>query len=139
MAIDARHSSIVYTFTIFASIGGLFSPFPGADVAFLTALWAVGIFMILSSSSSNIRAPKLRFFLVLLTAGVILSAGIELVSFITLPIYLVVNPILNGLATYRILRTTSKLFASSDSEELFSSFGASVLSVLGEVFGMSEN
>lgn len=75
----------------------------------------------------------------LLTAGFILSAGIEVVSFVTLPIYLVVNPILNGLATYRILRTTSKLFASSDSEELFSSFGGSVLSVLGEVFGVSED
>jgi hypothetical protein len=75
--------------------------------------------------------------LVLMTVGFILSLGIEIVSAMTLPFFYVINPILNYLATYRILRTASKLYARNDGEELFSNFGTSFVSSMSSVFGMS--
>ena len=140
MSIDKRHSSIVYISSFLAAgIGLIFGLAPGADIGFLMLLWSISIFRIIHRSDADLHRPTLRFFLVMITVGFVISLGIEIVSALTLPLFYVINPLLNYFATYRILRTTSKLFAKNDNEELFSSFGAGFVSVLGKVFGISDD
>jgi hypothetical protein len=139
MAIAKEHNGIVIAASILAGIVGLiFGWFPGADLGFLLCIWMISFVLILSKSTvSKLRAPVARFFMALLASGFIVAAGVELVTKLTLPIFFIVNPILNALATYRILRTASKLFASDDPEELSSTFFQNVLAVLALIFGFA--
>ncbi len=136
MAIAVQHQGIVGVCSILAAIVGLiFGWAPGADLGFLGIIWTVGFLMILFTSPlAQIKWVVLRLFVALMTAGLIIGFGVEVVTKLTLPIYWIVNPILNALATYRILRTASKLFASDDSEEFGSNVFANIIAIIGLIF-----
>jgi hypothetical protein len=136
LAIAPQHRPVVVGCSIAAGIVGLvFGWFPGADLGFLAAIWLVGLAIILATSPlDQLRVPVFRILMALIGAGFIIAFGVEVVTKLTLPVFFIVNPILNALATYRMLRTASKLFASDDAEELSSNVFANIVAVLGLIF-----
>jgi hypothetical protein len=136
LAIASQHRGVVIGCSIAAALAGFFFGwFPGADLGFLTVIWVIGFAVILATSPlDQLKAPALRILMALMGAGFVIAFGIEIVTKLTLPIFFIVNPILNALATYRMLRTASKLFASDDSEELGSNVFTNILAVLGLIF-----
>jgi len=145
--IDDRFRGIVVSISIAAAIAGfLFGAFPGSDIPILLVLWGAGIsIIILRSDEQGIAEHWFRILLVFGFVYVILSADIATVQALTLPVFFIVNPILNGVATYRILRATSKLFARRDLEENTSSaftvlwsMAKDIAMLFGEFFGLND-
>jgi hypothetical protein len=136
MAIASQHNGIVIGCSVAAAAAGLFFGwFPGADLGFLSVIWTVGFLLILGNSQlDRLSTPLFRILMALLGAGFIVAFGVELVTNLTLPIFFIVNPILNAVATYRMLRSASKLLASDDGEELGSNVFTNVMAVLGLIF-----
>jgi len=139
MAIAEAHKGIVVGATVISAIiGALLGWFPGSDLIGLSILWGISFSLILTKSDlSKLKSPVIRVFMALIGAGFIIATGIEIASGLTLPLYLLINPLLNAFATYRLLRVASKLLASEDVEELSSNFFANILSVLGLIVGTS--
>jgi len=145
--IDDRFRGIVITISVLAAIGGLiFGVVPGSDIPILLILWTVGIVLIVSRIDRfSLSEHWFRLVLVSLFVYVILSAGIATVQTLTLPLFFVVNPILDGIATYRILRATAKLFTRRDVEEttstgftVFWSMAKDVIHLIAEFFGLGD-
>jgi hypothetical protein len=140
MSIAPEHDGIVIGFSILAGvIGALLGWFPGSDLIGLSIVWIVGFSLILAKSDvARLKSPTTRILLALIGAAFVIATGVEIASGLALPFFLVVNPFLNAFATYRILRTASKLFASDDPEELSSNLFSNVVSVLSLVAGVSK-
>jgi hypothetical protein len=136
MALEPKHSGIVQTCSILAAIAGLvFGAVPGSDLVFLILIWLVGSILILSSRTpTGFMWFTIKLVLAVLTAGITLGVGVEIATFVTLPIFWLINPLLNYLATYRVLRAFSKLFARKDPEEVTSSVASLLFAILKMVF-----
>lgn len=145
--IEDRFRGIVVTLSILAGIAGiLFGALPGSDIPILLFLWSIGIVLIIQRSDS--RSISQHWFRILLVVGfvyVILSAGIAAVQTLTLPLFFIVNPVLDAIATYRILRATAKLFTRRDLEENTSnaftilwSMAKDIAWLIGEFFGIAD-
>lgn len=137
MALDPRHSGIVYVCSGLAALAGLlFGAIPGSDLFFLVTIWSVGSFLIIvTSSETSPLSFTIRLLLAVLTAAFALGLGTELATLVALPIFWIVNPLMNFFFTYRVLRAFSKLFARQDPEEITSSVATLFASILRMIFG----
>jgi hypothetical protein len=131
MSIDPRFSQTVQNLSIVAAVVGLLLGWvPGSDIVGLLLIWIVGVVMIAGEAGDkNASQHLLKISLIVIGAGFIFAAGVEVVTGLSLPIFFIVNPILDYIATYRVLRAAAKLYAKEDSEEIFNNIISSIFTM----------
>jgi hypothetical protein len=141
MAIDPRFTGIVQGCAIVAAVIGLLLGWlPGTDIVGLLVLWFIGFVLILDAAGvQDIFEHWFKLVLTIVGAGFIFAAGVEIARDLTLPVFYVVNPILDYIATYRVLRAAAKLYAKSDPEETLSQVLSSVWSLIKIILGIDDD
>lgn len=138
MAMESKYKGwVIFYSCVAAAIGLVVGWFPGSDIVGLLFLWVFAIAHIIRISGfSELNQFFGRLIIMVVAAGFLFASGVELASTIGILLFFVINPVLNYVATYRVLRAASKLFARQDAEESLSNFFGSAFDLIGLITGL---